>query len=514
MELSYRDLVVRQVGALPVVASICERLGVVEAVDRFCAIRSVADYTHGQVVLAMVANRMTDPAPLSNFVDWGDRFAVIDTIGIEPAKLNDDRLGRTLDALADNIDEVLNLVGRRAIERYGIDIGELHWDLTHVAFTGKYADQDPEHPQVKRNRTPDKTMVRQVRTGAWMSDDGAIPFRAVGFDGNANDVVCVEPALVQLDAIRAQLPEHTAPLVVGDSKLMSHGNAKAFIKRGMRFVCPHPKDAVTKRLLAAPDEHAYKPLAYRPERQKTDEARYLAIDSQRMCQELSLRALLVLSLDDQAACRAQRAKQLERAEGEIAKLNGGVGQHTKTREQLERKCEAILTKRRVRELVTVTITHTARPQAEIERSAAAITAAERLDGRYMLVSNDHDLSADELMAAYKRQHAIESRFSDYKGPIEVRPVFLKNNNRIAALTAIISLALLIYSLIERQVRRSLATLTDAQRRLLRDRIGRATGRKILDQLTDLTAARTRDGPEPFRLTQPRPVQDLLLKLLL
>jgi len=510
---SFRDLVVRQVGALPVVVSFAERLGLVEAVDRHCPIRSIADYTHGQVVLAMVANRMTHPRPLSNFVDWGDRFAVADTLGIEPEKLNDDRLGRTLDRLADNVDEVLNLIGRRAIERFGIDIGELHWDLTHVAFTGKYAEQDPEHPQVKRNRTPDKTMTRQVRTGVWLSDDGAIPFRAIGFDGNKNDVVCVEPALAQLDVIRAQLPTGTAPLVVGDSKLMSDTNARAFIKRGMRFVCPHPKDVHTKRLLAEPDEDAYAPLAYRPERQKTDDARYLHIDSERQCQQLTLRALFVLSLDDQTACRQQRAKQLARAEDEVAKLNGGVGQHTKTVEQLERKTEAILTKRRVRELVTVTITDTARPQVMIQRNETAITAAERLDGRYMLVSNDRDLTADQLLAAYKRQHAIESRFSDYKGPIEVRPVFLKSNRRIAALTAIISLALLIYSLIERQVRRGLATLADSERRLLRERIGRATGRKILDQLNDLTAAKPRDGPEPYRLTQPRHVQQILLRLL-
>lgn len=504
----------RQVGALPVVVSFAERLGLVEAVDRHCPIRSVADYTHGQVVLAMVANRMTHPRPLSNFEDWGDRFAVADTLGIEPLNLNDDRLGRALDRLAENIDEVLNLVARRAIERYGIDIGELHWDLTHVAFTGTYAEQDPEHLQVKRNRTPDKTMVRQVKTGVWLSDDGAIPFRAAGFDGNTNDVVCVEPALAQLDAIRAQLPDHTPPLVVGDSKLMSDTNARAFITRGMRFVCPHPKDVATKRMLANPDESEYIPLQYRPERQKTDDDRYLSIDTERECQKLKLRALYVLSLDDQAACRAQRAKQLERSETEIAKLNGGVGQYTKTVEQLERKAEAILTKRRVRELVTFTITDDARPQAVVKRSEAAITAAERLDGRYMLVSNDRDLTADELFAAYKRQHAIESRFSDYKGPIEVRPVFLKSNRRISALTAIISLALLIYSLIERQVRRSLDSLTASEQKLLRQRIGRATGRKILDQLTDLTAAKPRDGPEPYRLTQPRHVQELLLRLLI
>ena len=71
-----RDVVARTAGALPVVAALCERLGLVEAVDRFCPIRPLADYTHGQVVLALVANRLTHPRPLSSFTDWGERFAV------------------------------------------------------------------------------------------------------------------------------------------------------------------------------------------------------------------------------------------------------------------------------------------------------------------------------------------------------------------------------------------------------------------------------------------------------
>jgi transposase len=509
----FRDLVVRQVGALPVVAAICERLGVVDIVDDACAIRSVAEYTHGQVALAMVANRLTHPRPLSNFVDWADRFAVAETIGIEPEKLNDDRLGRTLDKLADHVDEVLNAIASRAIEQYGISIGELHWDLTHVAFTGSYGEQDPDHVQVRRGPTPDKKMVRQVKTGLWVTDDGSVPFRGIGFDGATNDVGCVRPALAQLDAIRAKLPAHEPPLVVGDSKLMSHDNARAFISRGMRFVCPHPKDRPTNTMLAEPDDADFKPLAYRPQRQRTAEPRYLAIDTDRSCGEIELRALQVLSLDDRDACRAQRAKQLERARDEIERLNRGVGRHTKTAEQLERKAAAILTKRRVSDILRLTITEAERPQATLRADRHAIDAAERLDGRYMLVTNDREMTPDELFAAYKRQHAIESRFSDYKGPINVRPIFLKSNRRIAALTAIISIALLIYSLIERQVRAQLDTLTKDEQRLLTSRIGRATARKILDQLTDLTAARTRDGPEPYRLTRPRPIQELLLRLL-
>jgi hypothetical protein len=59
-----RELVIRTAGALPLEAKLADRLGLVEAIDRFCPIRSVADYTHGEMVLALVANRTRDCHPI------------------------------------------------------------------------------------------------------------------------------------------------------------------------------------------------------------------------------------------------------------------------------------------------------------------------------------------------------------------------------------------------------------------------------------------------------------------
>lgn len=135
----------------------------------------------------------------------------------------------------------------------------------------------------------------------------------------------------------------------------------------------------------------------------------------------------------------------------------------------------------------------------------------RSTGSYCLVSNNRSLSVHELFCAYTRQHLIESRSTDFKGPLQVRPVFLHSNRRIAALVAIDTLALLLYGLIEREVRRGLPTLAATEQRPLARRIGRATGRKILDQLSHPATVRIRDGPT--RLTNPRPAQQPLLKLL-
>jgi transposase len=267
-----------------------------------------------------------------------------------------------------------------------------------------------------------------------------------------------------------------------------------------------------KRRLAALEEERLEPLAYRPERHTLAEPRYLAYEGALPVAGVQLRALYVLSLDDREAARAQRERQLARAEEEIGTLNRGVSQFRRSAEQVERRARAILERRRVDALIRLSvIEQDGSPQARLVRDPEAIAAAERLDGRYCLVTNDRTLTADELFAAYKLQHLVEGRFADFKGPLAVRPVFLHSNRRIAALVGVISLALLLYGLVERTVRRGLETLRAEERRLLQKRIGRATGRKIFDQLRTLTAVRVRDGP--LRLAQPRPTQALLLQLL-
>ena len=53
------------------------------------------------------------------------------------------------------------------------------------------------------------------------------------------------------------------------------------------------------------------------------------------------------------------------------------------------------------------------------------------------------------------QEAVERRYSAFKGPLAVAAIYLKNNRRITAMITVVCLALLIFSLIERQVRAAL-----------------------------------------------------------
>ena len=57
-------------------------------------------------------------------------MAVDEVYGIEPRLLNDDRLGRALDAIAPHLDEITGSIGEAAIREFGVDVERLHWDMT------------------------------------------------------------------------------------------------------------------------------------------------------------------------------------------------------------------------------------------------------------------------------------------------------------------------------------------------------------------------------------------------
>jgi hypothetical protein len=90
----------KALGALPVVAELCRRLDIAGTVDRACPVRDIAYATHGQVIEALVANRLTSPTPLVHVEDWARAWAVEEVFSVPPEVLNDDRIGRALDALA------------------------------------------------------------------------------------------------------------------------------------------------------------------------------------------------------------------------------------------------------------------------------------------------------------------------------------------------------------------------------------------------------------------------------
>ena len=92
-----------------------------------------------------------------------------------------------------------------------------------------------------------------------------------------------------------------------------------------------------------------------------------------------------------------------------------------------------------------------------ELDAVAFANAELEDGIFPLLTNDKQLTAEEVLRAYKRQPIIEKRFSQFKTDFAVAPVYLKDVGRIQGLLAIYFFVLLVQTLLERELRQAMAS---------------------------------------------------------
>src|SRR6266545_1613850 len=149
----------REVGPLLVVAHYLRRLGLVGLVDAAAPMRGRAQATHGEVIAALVANRLSGPAPLYDVAGWAGAYAVAELLGVPAGLLNDDRLGRALDALAPVVEDVRARTLLATLERFEVEASRLHLDLTAVRFAGAYLDS----ALVAKGWAADRTVGRQVR---------------------------------------------------------------------------------------------------------------------------------------------------------------------------------------------------------------------------------------------------------------------------------------------------------------------------------------------------------------
>lgn len=112
------------------------------------------------------------------------------------ALLNDDRLGRALETFAVYAEGVRGAVAARTIERFGLDAGRLHVDLTTVRVAGAY-----EHSAlVAKGWGANRRVARQVRTLQACTPDGVSLYLRPD-PGGAAELTLVGAALERLLAL-------------------------------------------------------------------------------------------------------------------------------------------------------------------------------------------------------------------------------------------------------------------------------------------------------------------------
>src|SRR6266849_6834874 len=366
-EIAVARVLEKRLGALPVVAEFGRRLRIAEIIDELCPVRPVAWISHGEVIEALVANRLTAPAPMVRVEEWAAAMAVEEAYGIAPELLNDDRIARALDAAAPQLDAIVGGVGAAAISEFGVGVSRLHWDLTSISLYGAYPQADEEYPAPRwghpKDRRPD---LKQIQTGLAVSGDGGIPVFHRAYGGGAAEVAQVTGAMTALRRIAGPRPF----LLAGDSKLISYTNAAAMAAQGVGFVAPLGAARVPAGLFAAlppqagtaveytAGRDAGKPAAARGSYRVLEDGAMDLHGPRKTGPPVHLRRILVYSPANAEGQAKARARKLAAAAQELDRLvrTAGTRFHP-TADAVAARATAIATKRRVGAYLRTAITH-------------------------------------------------------------------------------------------------------------------------------------------------------------
>jgi hypothetical protein len=215
------------------------------------------------------------------------------------------------------------------------------------------------------------------------------------------------------------------------------------------------------------------------------------------------RCLVVLSGPMRRALRHGRARQLHDLRAELTAVRTKIGQKRyRSVKEVQARAATCLRRSPVGRLMYATAYQTATGAVDLRWAVdrLALFQAMQQDGRYLLVTNDWQLSPQRMLELYRSKDALEKRFEVAKQDLRIRPLYVHSDARIQALLLVNMLALLAYSLLERQVQQAGLHVTT---------------RRIVEQLEGATVIETHchDGSVLRRLTPLTAEQDALFTIL-
>lgn len=552
------------VGAVPIINRFLQRLKLTEILERHLPAEDErTKVPTATAIVLLVRNVLLSREPIYGVGEWASAYGP-DLFGLSErqlSSLNDDRLGRALGGLfAVLCPELILDVVRQAVKEFQLRLDELHNDSTSISVYGNYPTAAAEGVRngrptaaitwgYSKDHRPDLKQLLYILT---VTDDGGVPVYFTTASGNTND----DRTHIQTWNLLCQLVGRSDFLYVADCKLASLRNLDYLTRRGGRFITVLPgsrrEDGEFRRRLSTPGaDTRWTQLYAVTETYKDERGKEITVYIDRVSvwdeEETTSEGYRLLwyhrvrkAEQDQAA----RQRRTEQALAELAVLRRRMAKpktRFRQRADVDQAVRKILCHRQVERWVQVQIdiqeTETfrqarrGRPNPEtryvrhvqtrfdltVHIDAAQLAREALCDGVFPLLTNDRQMDAEAIIRAYKRQPLIEKRFSQLKTDFAVAPVYLKEVSRIQGLLGVYFLALLVQTLLERQVRQAMTAQNIEHLPLYPEErpCRRPTARKLFDLFEPLQRHEVIVGQEPpARLvTELSPLQRKILALL-
>ena len=453
------DLVSKAVGPLPIINRFLTRLRLDRVLEQF------VPRTDRRLTLApatglgvLLRNVLVAREPLYGLSEWARRFDET-LLGLPPGRtalLNDDRVGRCLDALFRSDRAALMTAGVvHAVRTFDVDLREVHNDSTTVTFTGQYAGATGQsvfgHPTHRithghnKDHRPDLKQLLYVLTTA---ADGLVPVWCSVEHGNTID----DQTHIDTWNTLRRIVGRPDFLYVADAKLCTKENMEHIARAHGRFITVLPKtrrEDLWFRDWMQTHEVPWVELLRRENTRRQDgpDEVYRGVESPMRPTE-GYRIVWIWSSQKCAEDQDTRQRRTQRAITDLEHLRARIHaprSRVKTLGRLQEAAAAVLAHAQADRWITTEIStlddhhyrqaQAGRPGKDTQyvrhrrqrfelhwhAQADALHYDDRTDVIFPLIFNDEQLSLGQALIAYKHQPSLEKRHEQFKSVFEVMP---------------------------------------------------------------------------------------------
>jgi transposase len=410
----------RPLGGVHVAQALWEELGIGEVL-RGHERRTGRRAPHERALFTMVANRLLEPvSKLACHEHWVPERVYLP----EADALTLDQLYRALDFLDTHIAAIEREIFFRTADLFRADVDLIFWDTTTVYFE---VDEEDDTAETRRGTTLPPLRKRghskesrdenpQVVVGLALTRDG-LPVRSWVFPGNTVDATTVAQVKEELRGWKLG-----RAIFVGDAGMDSAPNRHELAKGVGHYILAMP----IGKLKEVQEEVLARPGRFHRVTDSLEVKEVIVGDGERR-----RRYLVCRNRQEADRQRQHRAQLLAELRQELTRLDPEAPEHTK------RACELVASLRYGRYL-------SRGPGGRLALNADAIHRAERMDGKYVLLTNDDTLTPEDVGLGYKAMAIIETCFRRLKTTgLRIRPVYHWTAHRIVSHVKLCVLALLL-----------------------------------------------------------------------
>jgi len=451
---------------LGIVAGTFNELGIAEVIDSCLPKNRDHNLPHSIALMAMCLNGLGfNENRLYLYPDYYKNLPTERLLGegVLPEHLNDDTLGRTLDKIYEyGCTELFNQIVLQAMKNVPFGAHVLHTDTTNFSLHGNYENLDPKLNTIEITYGHPKDMRWDLKRFvlSMVCNQEGIPLFVEALSGNAPDkttlvktvkkiqdglklsdkVYHIADSAIYSDDNITELGEHTiwitrVPATINEAKDLLNADV------GLE-VCTDPRYSYYETtssyggieqkwiLIQSEEMKKRKEKTFDRNFEKNIKASQKSLNKLKKmeyaCEEDANRAA-ELWIDEHHRYRFNDLS----IEPKSRRMNGKRGRPKKD-EVLETYYSVV---------------------AEIEIDEQAIAQEREKLGRFILATNDLDLTANDILSYYKSQSNIERGFRFLKDKsFHVSEVYLKKESRIEALAMIMVLCLFLYSIAQWKLR--------------------------------------------------------------